>query len=172
MAYNEKVYVAFDNLNDLEAYKQIKLWKQNDESDFNFVDGFDICKEIEKTNDEILKDRLKQRMLECRICVVLIGKVTKSYRKFTRWQIECAINNDIPIVAINTNGIRSVDFDRCPTTLKKNLSIHISFQTPIFEFALENWPDSHKQHRQDGKNLNYRYSNEIYEKLNLETYDL
>ena len=172
MAYLDKIYVAFDNSNDLEKYEELKSWVQSDGSPFNFYDGFDIARDIEKVNDDILKLRLKERMLESKVCVVLIGQYSKSYRKYTRWQIECAINNDIPIIAINTNGIRSVDFDRCPTTLKKNLSLHIAFQAPILEYSLMNWPESHKNYREKEKNYNIRYGNEVYEQLQLEPYDL
>ena len=83
-------------------------------------------------------------MDEAKVVVVLFGQYTKSYRRFTRWQIEYAINTDKPIIAININGIRSVDFDRCPTILKKNLAVHIASQAPILEYALMNWPQSHK----------------------------
>lgn len=172
MSFQEKIYVAFDNANDLDTYNQLCEWKQSDGSSFAFYNGFDIARDIEKVNDDIVKQRIKERMQESNVCVVLIGQYSKSYRKFTRWQIECAITNDIPIIAVNANGIRSVDFDRCPTALKKALSLHISFQAPILEFALMNWPKSHKEHRAKEKSHNIRYGNEVYEALGLEPYDL
>jgi hypothetical protein len=172
MAYAEKIYVAYDGSNDLNTYENVKGWVQSNGAPYDFIDGYDIFKEIDKTNDDVLKVRLRESMTSVKVCVLLIGQFTKSYRKFTRWQIECAINNDIPIIAININGIRSVDYDRCPTILKKNLSIHIAFQSAILEYALENWPQSHKEHRLQEKNLTYRYGNSVYESLHLETFDL
>lgn len=170
--YQDKIYVCLDNTMDLETYEIMKTWKQSNGEKFKFYDGLDLCREIEKLDDDVVKEKIRSRMLESKVCVVLIGKFTKSYRKFTRWQIECAIEKQIPIIAINANGIRSVDFDRCPTILKKNLAIHISFQEPILEFALENWPASDLIHREEGKLTMYRYQNKVYDDLHLETYDL
>lgn len=171
MAYTEKIYVAYDGANDNPYFEEIKTWKQSDGSSFNFIDGFDIYKQIDKVDDEILKAQLQERMSQAKVCVLLIGEFTKSYRKFTRWQIEYAINTQMPIICMNINGIRSVDPDRAPTAIKKNLSLHISFQEPILELALNNWPKSHAKYLEKEKKYNIRYANQNYEQLGLETYE-
>ena len=76
-----------------------------------------------------------------------------------------------PVIALNLNGIRSVDYDRCPTFLKKNLSMHITAQNEIFEYALENWPESHNKKLEEEDHKNYRYSNDVYDSLGLHTAD-
>ncbi len=172
MAYTEKIYVAYDGANDNKYYNEIKEWKQSDGSSFDMIDGYDIYQSIDKVDDETLKAKLQERMNQAKVCVLLIGEFTKSYRKFTRWQVEYAINSQMPIIAMNVNGIRSVDFDRAPTSIKKNLSLHISYQEAILELALKNWPQSHQKYLEKEKKYNIRYDNSVYDALGLETYDL
>lgn len=172
MSFQEKIYVAHDGATDRSFYEHMQTWKQSDESSFNFIDGYEFFKKLDKVDDDVLKSQIYEKMDEANICVVLIGQFTKSYRRFIRWQIEYAINKDKPIIAVNINGIRSVDFDRCPMSLKKNLSMHIASQAPILEYALLNWPQSHKKHRAEENNRTFRYANNVYEELKLETFDL
>lgn len=172
MSIQEKIYVAYDAANDHDFYEQMQEWVQSDETPFNFINGYEFAKQIDKVNDDVLKAKIFERMNESSVCVLLIGKATKSFRRFVKWQIEYAINSGKPIIAININGIRSVDYDRCPTILKKNLSIHIASQAPILEYALLNWPASHQKHCEQEKKFTCRYSNDVYDELNLETYDL
>lgn len=172
MSIQEKVYVAYDADNDHDFYEQITDWVKSDNTSFNFINGYEYSKLLDKVNDDILKAQILARMDESSVCVLLIGKKTKSFRRFVRWQIEYAINSGKPIIAVNINGIRSVDYERCPTILKKNLSIHIASQAPILEYALLNWPASHEKYHAAEKNATYRYSNDIYDELNLETYDV
>lgn len=174
MAYNEKIYVAYDGKNDLNYYMEMKNWIQSDGSNFQFYDGYDLYKKLEKIPDEDLKLEIRERMKLSEVCVLLISKTTKRYRKFIRWQTEAAINGNIPIIAVNVNGIRSVDYDRIPMILKKKkqtISLHITFQAPILEYALLHWPDDFRMHLEKGNIYTFRYSNDIYESLNLYTSD-
>lgn len=166
------VYLAFDGINDLEPYNQIHEWEFSNNEKLTFIDGLDLYKQLDKTNDEILKNLVRERMKLASICVLLVNKTTKSFRRFIRWQIEYAINNNMPIIAINVNGIRSVDYDRIPTILKKNLAIHIAFQPKILEFAIDNWPDSYQQHVLKEVKNSFKYTEDVYNELGLETYDL
>lgn len=173
MPYRDKIYVAYDGKNDSVFFKQMKKWKQSDGSLFDFFDAFDLSvdiekiKEIDRFKEDALKKVLQERMRESSICILLCSKTTKSYRKFIRWQIEFAIASNMPIIVCNVNGIRSVDYDRCPTVLKKNLSLHITFQPEMVEYACERWPESHAKHREKNHTYTIRYSEKIYEKLGL-----
>lgn len=166
------VYLAFDGTNDLEQFKQIQEWEFSNNQKYTFIDGLDLYKQLDKTNDEVLKAQVRERMNLANVCVLLINKTTKSFRRFIRWQIEHAINNNMPIIAINVNGIRSVDYDRVPTILKKNLAIHIAFQAKILEFAIDNWPESHNQYSLKEVKNSFKYSEEVYNSLGLETFDI
>lgn len=166
------IYLAFDGTNDLVPYKQILEWEFSSSGKYNFIDGLDLYKQLDKINDELLKSQVRERMELANICVLLITKTTKSFRRFIRWQIEYAINNNMPIIAINVNGIRSVDYDRVPTILKKNLAMHIAFQAKILEYALDNWPESHYQYKLKENKNSFKYSEDIYNELGLETYEI
>lgn len=166
------IYVAFDSNNDIEVYKQVQEWKKNNGEPFDFYDSIDLFKSIDKVPDEVLKTQIRERMDLGGVCVVLIHKTTKSFRRLIKWQVEHAVNSGMPVICINVNGIRSVDYDRIPTFLKKNLAIHIAFQAPILEYAINHWPNSHNEkiHKEDKKS--YKYSEDVYNELGLQTFDL
>ena len=56
MPYIKPVYVAYDGANDLEHYKEMQEWTQSDGSKFNFYDGLDLSKKIDKLPDEEVKN--------------------------------------------------------------------------------------------------------------------
>ena len=172
MSYKGKIYVAYDANNDHKYFEELSTWVQTDESKFDLFNGYDILKKIDKVNDDILKEELRSRMAEADVCLLVVGDKTKSYRKVTRWQVETAINKNMPIIVINPNGIRTVDFDKVPTAIKKCLSLHIAYQPLILEFALKNWPLSHSGYLEKEKKHTIRYANSVYEALGLETYDI
>lgn len=171
MKFNDKIFVAFEST-DFDSYKAMKEWKTSEGESFDFYDAYEESFDIDKLSDDTVKMRMHEKMQYAKVCIILIGAKTKSFRKFIRWQIEYAINANLPIIAININGIRSVDFDRCPTILKKTLSIHITYQAEILEYALKEWITSFKNHKKDEDNRTYRYKNEIYDSLGLHTSDL
>ena len=172
MSYKGKVYVAYDVTNDHKYFEELTKWEQTDGSNYNLINGTDILKKIDKVNDDILKTDLRLRMAEADVCLLVVGEKTKSYRKATRWQVENAIATNMPIIVINPNGIRTVDFDRIPAAVKKCLSLHIAYQSLILEVALLNWPKSHQQYLEKEKKYNIRYANSVYEALGLETYEI
>ena len=88
MTYQEKIYVAYDGANDHNFYEQMQNWQQSDGTSFDLINGYEYFSQIDKVNDDILKEKLFARMNESKVCVLLIGQFTKSYRRFVRWQIE------------------------------------------------------------------------------------
>ena len=166
-----KIFLAFEGTTDLEFLDIFKSWRTKDGKPYDAFNLLSELKKIDKVDDEELKASMQQAMSKADVFAIVIGPKTKSFRKFTRWQVEYAVNSGKPVIAININGIRSVDFDRCPTFLKKNLSMHITAQNEIFEYALENWPNSHAEKLAKEDHKNYRYSNDVYESLGLHTAD-
>ena len=51
--------------------------------------------------------------------------------------------------------------------MRDHLAIHISFNSKILQYALENWPSSYEQYRREGKNGAYYYNDNVYKKLGL-----
>ena len=167
----EKIYVALDPTADKEYYEQIKLWTNKTGNTYNLIDGIEFASKVNKVDDEVIKPKIKERVKEAKAVILLMGPTTKSMRKFVRWQIEAACNNQMPLIVINTNGIRSIDFARCPTYLKKQISIHIPFHPDILEFALKDWPKQNAIAIEKEDTGTFVYDHEIYEKLNISTVD-
>jgi hypothetical protein len=166
MGYRNKVYVSMDADNDLHYYNLMKAWKQNDNSSFSFYDAHDINNIFDKS-EESIKSGLQERFRNTKVFVLLVGDQTRYLYKFVRWEIEQAIKRKIPCIVVNLNGKRSLDSERCPALMKNNLSIHISYNAKIMQYALENWPSSFEEKQKEGDTGTYYYKDSVYEKLGL-----
>ncbi|MDL2260799.1 TIR domain-containing protein [Methanimicrococcus sp. OttesenSCG-928-J09] len=166
MAYRNKTYVAFDGDNDIRSYNLMKAWKQNDNTEFNFYDAHDLNTARDSSSEETIKRKLRERMDNSKVFVLLIGENTKNLYRFVRWEIELALEKDLPIIAVNLNHSRSQD-SRCPPILKNELAIYIPYKSAIMQHALENWPNSHIQYRKEGKTGWYYYTDSVYKSLGL-----
>jgi len=77
-------------------------------------------------------------MANSKVLIVLVGEKTKNLHKFVRWEQEIALEMGIPIIAVNLNGNRRMDPDRCPPIIRDELAIHVSFGSKIIKHALNN----------------------------------
>lgn len=98
MAYKNKTYVAFDGDNDIRYYNLMKAWKQNDNSNFNFFDAHDINNALDSSTEETIKKRLRERMANSKVFVLLVGESTRYLYKFVRWEIEQAIKENFQLL--------------------------------------------------------------------------
>lgn len=162
MPYRNKTFVSFDGDSDMSYYRLMQAWKQNDGITFNFYDAHDLNTARDSSQEASIKARLTERMRNTKVFVLLVGERTRYLQKFVRWEIEQAIRRDLPIVAVNLNGRRSMDQNRCPPVLREELAIHVSFNAAIMQHALDNWPASHKQHRAGRGSGPYYYKSEVY----------
>jgi hypothetical protein len=64
-----------------------------------------------------------------------------------RWEIELAINKDLPIVAVNLSNLRQVDDDLCPPLLREHPAVHVPFKMKIIQYALDNFPAEYAKNR-------------------------
>jgi hypothetical protein len=166
MAYKNKTYIAFDGDKDIRYYSLMKAWKQNDNSDFDFYDAHDINTALDTSSEDTIKRRLRERMNNSKVFVLLIGTNTKNLYKFVRWEIDTALALNLPIIAVNLNNSRVKD-SFCPPILNDELAIYIPFNPTIMQYALENWPNSHANYKAQGKSSDYCYKKEIYSRLGL-----
>lgn len=166
MSYKNKVYVSMDADNDLRYYYLMKAWKQNDNTDFNFYDAHDLNNIYDKS-EESIKAGLQERFRNTKVFVLLVGDHTKYLYKYVRWEIEQAIKRDIPCIVVNLNGKKSMDTDKCPALMRDHLAVHISFNSRILQYALENWPSSYEQYSKEGKSGAYYYKDSVYKELGL-----
>jgi hypothetical protein len=164
MAYANKTYVCFDADTDIHYYRLMTAWKENDRIEFNFHNAHEINNLRDGSSEATIKAKLRERLQNTKVLVVLIGKNTKNLYKYVRWEIEWALENDIPIVAVNLNGKRQQD-DLCPPILKPDLAMYINFGQKIMNYALNNWPKQHETEKRNGEKGPFYYPDKIYDSL-------
>ncbi len=167
MPYRNKTYVCFDGDTDIRYYWLMKAWKQNDGFSFNFFDAHDLNTGRDTSLTESIRQRLRVRLKNSKIMVVLIGENTRYLYRFVRWEMEQALSLDIPIIGVNLNGLRQQDSVRCPPIIRDELVVYVSFNAAIVQHALDNWSASHDHYKQQGKSGPYYYKQTLYTELGL-----
>jgi hypothetical protein len=167
MPYRNKTYVCFDADNDIHYYRLMLAWKQSDNTNFNFYNAHDLNRLLPTSSEETIKRKLRERLLNTKVLVVLVGAQTRYLYRFVRWEMEQALKIDLPIIAVNLNGRRSMDSERCPPIIRDELAIHVSFNAAIIQYALEHWESRHHELRRANKTGPYYYKAEIYKRLGL-----
>jgi hypothetical protein len=97
---------------------------------------------------------------------VLVGESTKNLYRFVRWEIELAINKNLPIVVVNLNNKHRMDPDRCPPILREHCAIHVAFKMKIIKYALDGFPDWYIREGNDNPGWRY-YEDSVYQNLGL-----
>lgn len=167
MPYRNKCYACFDGDTDIHYYRLLTAWSANERFEFSFNDAHDLTQARDSSTEETIKRSLRTRLNNTREFLLLIGQKTKNLHRFVRWEIETALNLDIPIIAVNLNGKRSFDPDLCPPILRNQLAIHIPFGQKIIEQALTEWPELHSQFaRQNSREPKYYYDS-VYKKMGI-----
>jgi hypothetical protein len=167
MPYRNKTFVSFDGDTDIQYYRLMQAWKQNDGIEFNFYNAHDLNTARDTSQEESIKAQLAERMRNSKNFILLVGERTRYLTKFVRWEIEQAMSRDLPFIAVNLNGRRSMDAERCPPLAQKTLAIHIPFNAAIMQYALDHWPSSYEKHRREGKSGPYYYKESVYSDLGL-----
>jgi hypothetical protein len=135
---------------------------------FSFGDAHSLETMTLRTQDEnYVKSRLKQRMAGSSQALVLIGEKTKNLHRFVRWEIELAIDA-MPVIAVNLNGLRHMDRERCPAILRDACAMHIPFKMEIITYALDNFPLAWRSLTGSERAKGTRYcDNLVYHELHL-----
>ena len=166
MAYRNKTYICFDGDTDMAYYRMMTAWHANRKFSFEFDNAHDLNTARDSSQEESIKRQLRERFANSKELIVLIGEKTKLLRKFVQWEMEVALRLDLPIIGVNLNGSRVRD-DSCPSAIWDELVIYVPFGAKIIEYALENWPSSHANHKAEGKAGAFRYKESVYESLGL-----
>jgi MTH538 TIR-like domain (DUF1863) len=168
MAYRNKCYTCFDGDTDMHYYRLLTAWHANDNFDFSFYDAHELTQARDSSTEESIKRSLRERLNNSREFLLLIGNNTRNLYRFVRWEIETAIALDLPIIAVNLNGLRKMDENLCPPILKPELAIHISFNQKIIDHALNNWPEQHRNLKVEEKTGAYFYPDLTYTNLGIQ----
>ncbi|MCQ0090322.1 TIR domain-containing protein [Pelagivirga sediminicola] len=75
--------------------------------------------------------------------LILIGEKTKNLYKFVRWEIDLAIELELPIIAVNLNNSRFQD-ELCPPIIRDKCVVHVPFKLRPIQHAILNWPGEFK----------------------------
>lgn len=166
MSYQNKTYVIFDGDKDIWAYGFMKGWKSNDNVEFDFYDAHELKTIRNESSEETIKRTLRARMKDAKQVIVVIGESTRHLYRYVRWEMELALEMGLPIIAVNLNGTRGLDSERCPAIIRDEYVVHVPFKMAIIRYAMQFFPQEYAQRDDDSKGPRY-YSDEIYKKLGL-----
>lgn len=166
MPYKNKTYICFDGDTDMQYYRLMQAWSENDNFSFEFYNAHDLNSARDTSTEESIKKQLRIRLANSKLLIVLIGEKTAGLRKFVPWEMEVALKMEMPIIGVNLNGNRKKD-QRCPPTIRDKLAIFVPFSARIIEYAMNNWPKSHQNHRKSQKSNSFYYTEEIYKSLGI-----
>ena len=124
--HNMKSYLIYDT-NDKNIVNKFKKLIVED-----IVDGTEILKNLNKTDEDTIKNSLVDLMKTNDFISIIPSKPVKSIKRYYKYQIECAITSKKPIVVFNDSIIRGVVFELLPTLLKKNLNISVPLDKKVF----------------------------------------
>lgn len=166
MAYRNKTYVCFDGDNDMRYYRLMTAWVADDKVSFDFHDAHELTQARDTSTEATIKRSLRERLKNSKLFVVLIGESTKNLYKFVRWEIEVAMEMDIPIIGVNLDGSK-VKTDKCPPILRDHLVVYVPFRQKILEHAIDTWPDEYRNLKREGHTGARNYFDDIYKKLGI-----
>lgn len=164
MAYRNKTYICFDGDTDMSYYRLMTAWKANEKFTFIFYNAHDLNSARDSSSEESIKRQLRERFANSKTLIVLIGEKTKYLTKFVKWEMEVALKLGIPMIAVNINGSRSKD-TLCPSAIRDELVVFVSFNMKIIEHAMNYWPSEHLKLTKEGIKGPRYYPEKIYKEL-------
>jgi len=151
----------------MRYYRLMCAWKQHEGINFNFYNAHELNSARDTSLEASIKRQLRERLKNSKVLVVLVGEKTCNLRKFVRWEMEQALSLEMPIIAVNLNGLREQDLERCPPIIRNELAVHISFNAAIMQYALENWYAQHMVYLRQGITSPHYYKSWVYRELGL-----
>lgn len=135
-------YVVFDGDNDKWAYAYMNGWKANNNIDFDYQDAHDLDNMTARAQGEqYVKSKLRERMNKSTAVVVLLGEKTKNLYKYVRWELELALELDLPIIVANLNKKNNQDGNLCPAIIRdKACTVHIPYTLEALKLAMSEFP--------------------------------
>lgn len=150
MSYRNQIYVCFGGDEDMNHYRTLQMWDANKKIDFNFNNAHNLTN-IRVFEEENIKRNLRERMNNTKMMIVLVGEKTRNLYKYVRWEIELALEKDIPIIVANLNGKNGIDNNLCPPILKGKVIVHVPFRQKAIIYALDNWYQSYASSKASNK---------------------
>lgn len=169
MSYRNKTYVAFAS-EDISSYRLMEAWRENKNIDFDFYDAHDLYVARDSSTAETIKGRLRERIKNAKQ-IVLLGSATAKKKggdgsSFLAYEIQVAIELNIPIVVANLDGGRLIDKSVIPAPLldASYYTVSVSFQPAIIKHALDNYAPAFAGSDKAGPHY---YKASVYESIGL-----
>jgi len=161
----KRTYVIFDGDNDRWAFSYMRGWKNNYRLDFEFDDAHSLFTLTDRARDEdYIKSKLLKRFASTGEVILLIGESTRYLYKFVRWELDVALWLGLPIIAVNLNNKRSIDYKLCPPIIREAGAVHVSFNMAIIRYALQDFSFLPPNERNAA---DYYYTDHVYRSLGL-----
>jgi hypothetical protein len=135
MSPRNKTYVCFDAEKDTRYYDLMKDWEANASFPVQFDNDFMINKLLGIESDTAVKDLLKERLQNAKVLVIIIGKSHRNLYKYVRFEIDYALQNDIPIIGVYLDG-QDIQNEIYFPKLKKQLVANIPFSLKALSDSL------------------------------------
>jgi hypothetical protein len=154
MSYRNKTYIIFNadyprDDGDIGHYRLMTAWKANEKIDFDFHNAHDLNNLTATASEEQIKRKLRERMKNSKQAIVLVGDHTKSLYKFVRWEIEIAIEMDIPIIAVNLYNANQSTSKTPPILVNNCYFLNVPFEIKKIKYALDNFPGAYHRNKDD-----------------------
>jgi hypothetical protein len=140
-------------------------WKENDKFEFDFHNAHEINNLRDGSSEITIKNKLRERLKNSKVLIVLVGANTKNLFKYVRWEIEWAVEYNIPIIVVNLDNKKKINTALCPPILRNMLAIHIPFGHKVIDHALNNWPNSYMLHQKADDTGPHHYNQSLYDRL-------
>ncbi|MDH7497577.1 MAG: TIR domain-containing protein [Syntrophomonadaceae bacterium] len=150
MARAGRAFFSLDPGNPLDTYLVLAAW--------TYAAGLGVhcwnplgAEEMPVGGEREARRVLRQELRGCRLAVALVGRETGRRSTVARWEMETALELDLPVLAVNLNGKDGLDQRRCPEVLKGRTVLHVAFARPVVTYALQVWPERYPQARRVGR---------------------
>ena len=169
MSYRNKTYVAFAS-EDIHCYRLMEAWRDNANIDFSFFDAHDLFVARDTSQPESIKARLRERLKNAKQFALLGSKVARKKggdeSSFLGYEVKSMLKLGRPIVVVNLDGNRDVQFSFIPQPILDAgyYTISVSFQPKIIKYALDNYAVGYANSSNTGP---YYYPPSVYKSLGL-----
>lgn len=142
VAYRNNTYIIFDADNDYWSYMYMRGWKSSENHDFNFHDAHELGSELtDRASEETVKRTLRLRFSSAKQAIVLVGAKTRNLYRFVRWEMDVALDLNLPIVAVHLQQCPNwYDAERVPPILRSGYAVHVPYRMRIIQHALDEFP--------------------------------
>lgn len=164
MAHKIKIYVSFD-ADDILYYNMLQAWCDSDTQEI-FHQTLNIAENTSQRIVDNLVKSLSEKIEKACCFIVLVSDHTTSSGSQLKLEIEKALELDKPIIVVNLNGKRSIDTDLCPSSLKDQFALHLSFNAKIIQKGIDTWPVFYEKNKRD-KSGAFFFKAEVYKELGL-----